>query len=255
VSEDNDGGPGAGGGQGLGGYLGRLGVIARAGHLEYDRILFFTDAVFAIAITLLVVDLPAHIKHNPAPPHNVIINWEGIVGFAISFAVIALFWMAHHSLFRFVTAFDGTLIRLNLLFIGMIAFLPYPTALLSDASSSQQSVVIFYAACAGGAGLFEASAWFWANRAGLVTGVDPRTGRLVMLRAWLTPAVFGASILIALAHAPKAAVYFWLAIVAFGWIINRAYGRRGEDRADPVDPEDPSPPDPPSPAGPAAASG
>jgi uncharacterized membrane protein len=72
--------------------------------------------------------------------------------------------MAHHSLFRFITAFDGTLIRLNLLFIGMIAFLPYPTALLS-ASSNQESAVILYAVCASGAGLLEASSWTWARRA------------------------------------------------------------------------------------------
>lgn len=229
-------------GPGRSGYLGRIGVVARAGHLEYDRILFFTDAVFAIAITLLIVDLPVHIMHNPKNG-DVIINWDGIIGFAISFAVIALFWMAHHSLFRYVTAFDGTLIRLNLLFIGMVAFLPYPTALLSTASSSQESAVIFYAACAGGAGLFEASAWLWANRAGLVAGVDAQTGRLVMLRAWLTPAVFAVSILIAVAGAPRAAVYFWLAIVVVGWMINRAYGRRDEDQpagaGDPAGPLDP----------------
>src|SRR5215475_10313219 len=178
---------------GRSGYLGRAGIIARAGHLEYDRILFFTDAVFAIAITLLVVDLPAHIEH--APHQHVVINWDGIIGFAISFAVIGLFWMAHHSVFRYIKAFDGTLIRLNLLFIGMIAFLRYPTALLSG-SSDQRSTVILYAACAGGAGLFEASAWTWAGKAGLIEGLPPQAQRPLMARAWLTPAVFGVSILI-----------------------------------------------------------
>ena len=102
--------------------------LAVAGHLEYDRILFFNDAVFAIAITLLVVDL--------RPPDPNVYSGQalreavpGIVGFAISFAVIGLFWMGHHAIFRYVTAFDRGLIMLNLLFLGTIAFLPYPTEL------------------------------------------------------------------------------------------------------------------------------
>jgi uncharacterized membrane protein len=236
---------GAGGQDGRPGRLGyrtRFGIIARAGHLEYDRILFFTDAVFAIAITLLVVDLPAHIER--ARHGNVLINWDGIIGFAISFAVIGLFWMAHHSIFRYIKAFDGTLIRLNLLFIGLIAFLPYPTALLSSASSAQSSTVILYAACAGGAGLFEASAWTWARSAGLVEGLAPQAYPSLMLRAWLTPAVFGVSILIALKW-PRAAMYFWLAIVAGAWLINRFYGHHDPDRQG--DAEDAAPGDPPDP--------
>jgi uncharacterized membrane protein len=229
---------------GRSGYLGRLGVIARAGHLEYDRILFFTDAVFAIAITLLIVDLPAHIRHDPRNGH-LIINWDGIIGFAISFAVIGLFWMAHHSLFRFISAFDGTLMRLNLLFIGTIAFLPYPTALLSTASSTQKSTVVFYAACAGSAGLVEATAWTWARKAGLVAGLGPQEQRLLLLRAWLTPAVFAGSILIAL-RAPRAAMYFWLAILVGSWIINRVYGHHDPDqRADSPDAAPGDPPDAP----------
>lgn len=240
-----DGAGGQDGRPGRSGYRTRLGIIARAGRLEYDRILFFTDAVFAIAITLLIVDLPAHVEHDPRNEH-VLINWDGIVGFAISFAVIGLFWMAHHSLFRYITAFDGTLIRLNLLFIGLIAFLPYPTALLSAASSSQASTVILYAACAGGAGLFEASAWTWARKAGLVEGLAPEAQLPLLLRAWLTPAVFGVSILIALSS-PRLAMFFWLAIVAGAWVINRVYGHRDPDRqagaeeAAPGDPADPPP--------------
>src|SRR5262249_44679080 len=98
-------------------------LLARSGHLEYDRILFFSDAVFAIAITLLIVDLPVQVEHgahengtvNAADAlHNALPN---ILGFGISFAVIALFWAGHHSLFRYVRAFDRPLMMLNLLFI------------------------------------------------------------------------------------------------------------------------------------------
>jgi uncharacterized membrane protein len=240
----SDGGNGQDGRPGRLGYRTRFGIIARAGHLEYDRILFFTDAVFAIAITLLVVDLPAHIERDPHDGHHVLINWDGIIGFAISFTVIGLFWMAHHSIFRFIKAFDGTLIRLNLLFIGLIAFLPYPTALLSAASSAQASTVILYAACAGGAGLLEASSWTWARKAGLVEGLASQAYLSVMLRAWLTPAVFGVSILIALSW-PRAAMDFWAAIVVGAWLINRLYGHHHPDRQ--AGPEQAAPGDPPDP--------
>lgn len=209
------------------GFLRRRGVLARSGHLEYDRVLFFTDAVFAIAITLLVVDLPAHLRRGPHHG-NVLINWPGIIGFAISFVVIGLFWMAHHSLFRYITAFDGTLLRLNLLFIGTIAFLPYPTAVLSAAKSTQRSAVVFYAACAGSAGLVEAVIWLWACRSGLVSGIGSRAQQLLLLRTWLTPAVFAVSIVVTLLSS-RAAIYVWLVIWAGDWLLNRAYGRGQKD--------------------------
>ena len=137
--------------------------LARAGNLEYDRVLFFTDAVFAIAITLLVVDLrvPEAVEHVVAKQelHDAI---SSIIGFAISFAVIGIFWVGHHSLFRYIKAFDRRLILLNLLFLGVIAFLPYPTQLLSVTSTKQTAAVVFYAACAGVAGLAEAAVWAYA---------------------------------------------------------------------------------------------
>ena len=101
---------------------------------------------------------------------------SGIVSFAISFVVIGLFWLAHHSHFRFVTAFDRPLMLLNLLFLGTIAFLPFPTAVLGASSTSQAPAVIFYAACVSATGLVEVAAWLWATRpgSGLATPGSPR---------------------------------------------------------------------------------
>jgi uncharacterized membrane protein len=222
------------------------GMLARAGHLEYDRIVFFSDAVFAIAITLLIVDLPVQIERaSSSPGHHMAISSAaelrnavpGIVGFGISFAVIGLFWMGHHSLFRFITAFDRPLMLLNLLFLGTIAFLPYPTELLSSVSSSQATAVIFYAACAGTAGLAETVLWLYAVHArnGLVTGARPDTRRLVLLRTARVPAVFGVSIPIALAS-PRAAIYFWLALAVSGVVVNRLYARHAP--GEPAEPDE-----------------
>jgi uncharacterized membrane protein len=228
-------------------------VLARAGHLEYDRILFFSDAVFAIAITLLIVDLPVQIERaSSSPGHHAAINSAtelknavpGMVGFGISFAVIGLFWVGHHSLFRYITAFDRPLMVLNLLFLGTIAFLPYPTALLSSVSSTQAPAVIFYAACAGTAGLVETILWLYALRARdtLVAGVSPATRRLFLLRTARVPAVFGVSMLIALVS-PRAATYFWLAIAVAGAVANRLYARQepGEHAGPDETPELPGP--------------
>ncbi len=106
-----------------------LNPLSVAGNLEYDRVLFFSDAVFAIAITLLVVDIrvPEVVVHAG---HELYESRGKILSFAISFLVIGLFWIGHHRLFRYITALDRPVIFLNLLFLGTIAFLPYPTALL-----------------------------------------------------------------------------------------------------------------------------
>src|ERR1700758_1814451 len=81
---------------------GALNPLSVAGNLEYDRVLFFSDAVFAIAITLLVVDIrvPDIVRSVSHQLHS---DKVRILGFAISFLVIGLFWMGHHRLFRYIT--------------------------------------------------------------------------------------------------------------------------------------------------------
>jgi uncharacterized membrane protein len=224
---------------------GRTGPVARSGRLEYDRILFFSDAVFAIAITLLIVDLPGRLGQLDSRGFNSARALRqalpAIGGFWLGFAVIGLFWMGHHSLFRHVTGFDRRLMLMNLLFVGLIAFLPYPTALLS-ASASQFAGVVFYAVCTGAAGVVETVMWAYActARAGLVTGLSRPAQRLILLRTARAPAVFAVSIPIALVS-PSGAAYFWIAIPVVGAVIERFYGQH-----DPASHPDPaSLPDPP----------
>ncbi|HUZ26014.1 MAG TPA: TMEM175 family protein [Streptosporangiaceae bacterium] len=217
------------------------GLLARSGHLEYDRILFFSDAVFAIAITLLIVELPTPIE-NALNRHLAIQSGSllrdaaatSILGFGISFGVIGLFWVGHHGLFRYVKVIDRPLMLLNLLFIGTIAFLPYPTDLLSSVSN-QAPAVVFYAACAGAAGLLETIMWLYATRAraGLVENVSPDTRRLILLRTGRTPVIFAISIVIA-QFSPRAATYSWLAIVVVGVAASRRYGHH--ETAESADP-------------------
>jgi len=198
--------------------------LARSGSLEYDRVLFFTDAVFAIAITLLVVDLrvPEAVGHVVAKQE---LNdaKSSIIGFAISFTVIGIFWVGHHSLFRYIKAFDRRLILLNLFFLGTIAFLPFPTQLLSVTSADQTAAVIFYACCGGVAGLAEAAVWAYgtAPRHGLAPPISPGLRRYLLLRTLRLPVVFALSIPVAFPW-PTAATLMWLLIALSGAVIDRA---------------------------------
>jgi uncharacterized membrane protein len=215
--------------------------IAHAGHLEFDRVVFFSDAVFAIAITLLIVDIPSHIGHGQSAVDEIKASERGMAGFAISFAVIGLFWVAHHALFRFITAIDRPLMMLNLLFLGIIAFLPFPTDLLSATANNETASVVFYASCVAAAGLVETVIWVYVThaRVRLTVDVSPQLRHLVFLRTVRVPVVFGLSIPIAI-WSPRGAQYFWLAIWLSGAIINRI-GRRHGVPAGSAAPPDSSP--------------
>ena len=210
-----------------------LNPLSVAGNLEYDRVLFFSDAVFAIAITLLVVDIRV-------PDITGVVNASRalhdarykILGFAISFLVIGLFWMGHHRLFRYVTALDRLLIFLNLLFLGTIAFLPYPTALLFVSSTSQVAATVFYAACVAGAGLAELTVWLYAIRAkGLVpASVSPAFRRYETAQLLPTPVVFGLSIPVAFIS-PGVAPFTWILLVPIARILPRIMRGKVNDGA------------------------
>jgi TMEM175 potassium channel family protein len=203
--------------------------IARSGFIEYDRVVFFSDAIFAIAITLLAINLRVPVGHAFGSAHELHRALPSIRGFWISFAVIALFWIGHHGIFRYVVAADRVLILLNLIFLGTIAFLPYPTELLS-AEASQTASVVFYAACAGVAGLAEAAVWIYAAYGGAkLTDDSARAVRgFYLLRIARIPVIFTVSIPIAFVN-PSIALWSWLAI----WLLGVAANRFGPALASP----------------------
>jgi TMEM175 potassium channel family protein len=200
------------------------------GKLAYDRVLFFSDGVFAIAITLLVVDIrvpsPASATIDSAAALHAAL--PEIRSFAISFAVIGLFWLGHHSMFGYITVVNRTLMLLNLLFLATIAFLPYPTALLS-AAGGQVTSTVFYASCVAAAGLTEAAIWIYAISAhSLMRGqIDPRVRRYYLVRLLMLPLVFGLTIPVALAS-PQAADYMWLTLIPLAVIARRTMSRAEE---------------------------
>jgi len=110
--------------------------------VEFNRIVSFSDGVFAIAITLLVLGLL--IPQKVTDLERALVNDAGdFVAYAISFAVLGRFWLAHHRFFAALERFDGTLMALNLTYLAFIALVPFTSSVLGDYGDHTESIVLY----------------------------------------------------------------------------------------------------------------
>jgi TMEM175 potassium channel family protein len=180
-----------------------------------DRLVFFSDAVMAIAITLLVLDIkvPEAAGGSARDLTRAVLGmWPKILGYIVSFWVIALYWVAHHRCFRYIRKYDRRLMYLNFLFLMFIAFMPFPTALLFS-SSARTAPVVLYAGTAAGMGLSLALLWIYAVRRRFIPADMPReVVRDIGLNLLLPPVVFLLSA-IAAAFNANLAMYLWFLLI------------------------------------------
>jgi uncharacterized membrane protein len=122
-------------------------VIKAQDQLGMERLLFFSDAVFAIAITILILDIRLPAGAETAGSRELLRMlaslWPEYLAYFISFWVIGLSWISHHRKFHYIQRIDNSLLTLNLLMLMLIAFIPFPTAVLSKNTSFTASA--FYA--------------------------------------------------------------------------------------------------------------
>lgn len=130
---------------------------SRETQLESSRMIAFSDGVVAIAVTLLILPLVDINLPNSSPqaqqnPLGYVWaeNNTLIVGFVISWAVIMVFWFAHHRIFANVKAVNSSIIKLNTMWLFAVVVLPFPTNLLSQVSGTDSTayrqVSVFYVA-------------------------------------------------------------------------------------------------------------
>ena len=178
--------------------------------IEFSRIVAFSDGVFAIAITLLVLNLGVGEDVKGAELGKVLWeNHQDLVAYALSFAVIGRFWIVHHRFFGEVTGFDSRLIWLNLFYLAWIVLIPFSSQVLGDYGGTTAAEVL-YAGNLVGVMLSGTLLFSDAQRAGLTrtASEQAREGRHHAL--WIA-LVFAASIPIAFAN-PDLAPYCWLAL-------------------------------------------
>jgi uncharacterized membrane protein len=198
---------------------------------QVDRIAFFSDAVFAIAMTLLIVDIQL-----PALPENPTAGqlWDAIwslesqfISYVTSFLVIAIYWNSHHRLFRYIERYDQVFVWLNILLLMGIAFIPFPTSVFGDYSGNR-SAVVFYAATMVYVSAMWAAVWWYASANGRLIDDELSTATVSRIQgAVLAPAVVFALSIAAAYFEPRWTPYTWLLLIPIGRFMGHRAGRRG----------------------------
>jgi len=158
--------------------------------LSFERVVFFSDAVFAIVITLLVLELkvPHLTEHNePSLQHALVELIPRVMGFVVSFLIIGLMWVEHHRIFRYIDDYDAGLLWRNLLLLLCVSFVPFPTALFSENFWSRTAFIL-YTASFGGVATAKLLIWRHAARAGLLKKeVGPMLEQRIARRSLAVP--------------------------------------------------------------------
>ena len=192
-----------------------------------ERIIFFSDAVFAIAMTLLVIDLrpPDVVGQLTDEPYLAALGdlVPKILAYLLSFAVIGLYWLAHWRRYHYIVRANERLAGLNLLLLGAIAFIPFPTALIG-AQGHRPIVVVVYASTLALAGILGTITWLYASRAGLTRpGLSPEYVRLSAWRGLSVPIVTLASLPLLPFVGPFPVEMSWLLIFVVQAVISRRF--------------------------------
>jgi uncharacterized membrane protein len=158
--------------------------------VSLERTVLFSDAIFAIVITILVLPLTADVSLDPSRGFTTEL-WDmryQVLAFVLGFFVVGQFWVAHHRLWGQLAGVDFGLLWINLLALLTVTFMPFPTAVLGGSdTSNDQGPVVFFAASMAMAGIALAVLWFYASRRRLVDpAITPQERRLINARSVIT---------------------------------------------------------------------
>jgi uncharacterized membrane protein len=176
------------------------------GPSETARVEAFSDGIFAIAITLLVLEVrvprPDLTGHGSTLLQALLHLWPSYLGYLISFVTIGIMWVNHHSMFGLIQRTDRYFLLLCVLFLLFIAFLPFPTALLAEylpQPPGRPLAVAVYSACFVCIALAYNALWWYAAWEGrlLDSNADREAVRNISRRYLVGPLAYGISFALA----------------------------------------------------------
>ena len=212
-------------------------VVAMRDTWGTGRMEAFSDAVFSIAATLLVLDIVVPASQFDNLWLGIAHQWPSYLGFVTSFATIGGLWFVHHALFRRLRWADTTLMQLNLLLLLAVAFLPFPTTLIAEAiheKSPERAAVVFYGVSLLVISLLIAVMWRYVTGHRELLEPDVTDEEIEAIQGATTPSVafYGAVIAIAIV-APRVAAGLYLLIPIVSILRTRSWHTPGDTSADP----------------------
>jgi uncharacterized membrane protein len=232
--------------------------------MNKGRVESFSDGVFGFAITLLVVTIaePGDYRHLA---QNLGQHWPSLAAYVVSFAIIGIMWLNHHSVFSHFEKVDRNLIYLNLLLLMTVAFLPYPTGVLGQALArgvGERTAAVVYGTTMALNGLAWAGLWLYSSRGRrLLVSSFPEDERHTATLLFTAGAlVYAAAVGLAFVNAYaflvlQAALACYYALDPLSRRVERArVTSPAEETCPSVSPSPPPSPSPPSPASPSLSS-
>ncbi|HET8592733.1 MAG TPA: TMEM175 family protein [Solirubrobacterales bacterium] len=192
--------------------------------LEFARIVAFSDGVFAIAITLLVLALqiPQGVSDLPQALKD---QLPDFFAFALSFAVLARIWYFHHRFFGALSRYDHVLININFLYLALVTLVPFTSQVIGDYGEHSEAAIL-YAVNMSALGAIGAMMVRYTFRHGLIDLEDAEAlGVRRGAAGWLVAAAFAISIPIALIGANAAELSWFVLLVGGGLLLRRMEAR------------------------------
>ena len=183
------------------------------------RVEAFSDGVFAIAITLLVLEIQIEPSDFDDLWHALGAKWPSFLAYVTSFCTVGGVWLAHHRLFARLRFVDPTMMRLNILVLLLAGFLPFPTGLVAEAFNhsreAERAAVVFYGATAAAIELCMSAAWRYAaahHELLHAPGEAPHPHPHAHWRGVVNAAMYAAAILFAVLLAPRLSAVAYLLV-------------------------------------------
>lgn len=195
--------------------------------IDRDRVLNFSDAIFAFAATLLVlkIDIPGILPHQVETNFFQVLwhLWPVYFANLVSFVVISYYWLCHHAVFGLMKRFNATIVWFNVIFLISIAFLPFPVDVFGD-YSSVPDVVIFYTASLALVGYLLSGIWWYAakNYRLIDTSLSKRHIRFYTIQILTAPVVFTLSMPLVYID-PWVTKFSWIFVIVGFWIVNKKF--------------------------------
>jgi uncharacterized membrane protein len=197
------------------------------------RLETFADGVFAIAATLLILNVDTAIPEGAGDlGHQLLEAWPAYVGYAVSFLTIGIIWVNHHTVMSLVERADRRFLFVTVMFLMCVAFIPFPTRLLAEhlREDGARAAALLYGITLTATAVMFSVLWFSAaiGRRLLRPDADPRTVSGITRSYLPGPWIYLGATLVALAS-PIASAILYAAIALFYVVESALFGRAAVD--------------------------